>query len=236
MIRVNIINASTVVTDENAAHVVAALQMQLASDFSPVWGVYAELVFTPKGGPVMDGAWQLIILDNSDQAGALGYHDLTSKGQPIGKIFAKSDLDAGLSWSVTASHELLEMLVDPGINLTALVEEPGGGKLYAYEVADAPEDDQFAYLIGGVLVSNFVYPAWFESFWKTDETKFDHRGFIHKPFELLPGGYISMYDIRSGNGWQQLTAEKQSLKSRAPVGSRRERRRTPREQWIASTR
>jgi len=50
-----------------------------------------------------------VILDDSDQAGALGYHDLTSDGLPIGKVFAASDLKAGTSWTVTASHELLEM-------------------------------------------------------------------------------------------------------------------------------
>lgn len=235
MIKVNIINASTVVSDEEAARVVAALSLQVARDFAPAWGVYAELIFTPKGGVIMEGAWQLIILDNSDQAGALGYHDLTRQGMPIGKIFAKTDIDFGLAWSVTASHELLEMLIDPSINLTAFVEDEKGPRLYAYEVADAPEDDQFGYQIDGILVSNFVYPAWFEGFWKPDETKFDHRGLIHNPFELLPGGYISMYDIRSGNGWQQLTAEKKNLKARAPIGSRRERRRIPRDQWVAST-
>ena len=67
----------------------------------------------PDGG-------QIIITDNPDQAGALGYHELTSAGAPLGKVFAKLDLDSGTSWTVTLSHELLEMLADPWINWCAM--------------------------------------------------------------------------------------------------------------------
>ena len=55
-------------------------------------------------------------MDDSDQAGALGYHDLTSAGLPMGKVFARTDLQNNLSWTVTVSHELLEILGDPMIN------------------------------------------------------------------------------------------------------------------------
>ena len=115
----------------------------------------------PQGTPAPAGTWWLVILDDSDQAGALGYHDLTPDGLPIGKIFAASDLKAGDSWSVTASHELLEMLADPNINLTVFVQDADTtGTLYAYEVCDACEDDSFGYKINSnVLVSDFVYPA-----------------------------------------------------------------------------
>ena len=57
--------------------------------------------------------------DNPDQAGALGYHEITSQGTPLGKVFAKLDLQSGASWTVTLSHELLEMLADPWINWCA---------------------------------------------------------------------------------------------------------------------
>src|SRR5882724_10615097 len=109
MIAIDFVNESTVVSDEDAAKVVAALQIQVTEHFAPAWGYGAELGLLPVGAARTPGAWQVIILDNSDQAGALGYHDLTSDGLPIGKVFAKTDKDNGLSWSVTASHELLEM-------------------------------------------------------------------------------------------------------------------------------
>jgi hypothetical protein len=70
-------------------------------------------------------------------------------------------------------------------------------------------------------------------------TQFDKQNQIQKPFDLLPGGYIGIFDVTSGTGWTQLTAAhgrhaKGTRPERARVGSRRERRRTPRDQWRRS--
>jgi hypothetical protein len=238
-IRISIINESTVVSDTEVDAATKALQIQVTRDFAPVWGVDAQLTFVPTGKAPVKETWWLTVLDNSDQAGALGYHDLTPEGLPLGKAFAASDLQYGLKWTVTASHELLEMLGDPNINLAA-TQEPGRNgavmTLYAYEVCDACESDDFGYDIDGVTVSDFVYPAWFESFRASGSTEFDYRGKIKDPFELLRGGYISVYDVESGQGWTQLTAEAGPMKyaSRPHVGSRRERRRITRACWMTS--
>jgi hypothetical protein len=216
---------------------VMALQQQVTNDFHPVWGIDAELKMIPQGTPATPGTWWLVILDDSDQAGALGYHDLTPDGLPLGKIFAASDLKAGDSWSVTASHELLEMLADPNINLTVFVQDANTtGTLYAYEVCDACEDDSFGYKINNVLVSDFVYPAWFENFREEGSTQFDQMNQIKDPLALLTGGYIGVFSVTDGTGWQQQTAEKVpvNLRHRAQVGSRRERRAVSRTQWLTS--
>ena len=234
-IKIAVINASTAVTDsKEVKKVVAALQKQVSRDFAPAWGIDAELRLVAKGSKPAAGEWWLAILDDADQAGALGYHDLTSKGLPLGKVFAKTDKNYGEQWSVTASHELLEMLADPNINLTVFDEAANGGRLYAYEVCDACEADKFGYTIDGVRVSDFVFPSWFESFRKKG-AQFDQMKKIAKPFQLLAGGYIGIYDVRSGGGWTQLTAEKTNFRSRPPVGSRRERRTIPINQRILST-
>jgi len=47
------------------------------------------------------------------------------------------------------------------------------GVLYAYEVCDACQAKEFGYRIDGTLVSDFVYPAWFESFRKKGSTQFE---------------------------------------------------------------
>jgi N-acetylmuramoyl-L-alanine amidase-like protein len=155
---------------------------------------------------------------------------------PLGKVFAATDKQFGANWTVTASHELLEMLGDPDINLTALVQSSDTtGRLYAYEVADPCEADSYGYTIGNTFVSDFVFPAWFESFAPAG-TRLDQQGQIRKPFEILPGGYISVLDITGSSGWQQLGGQRAraSYSSRARVGSRRERRRTPRQAWLKS--
>lgn len=236
-ISIAVLNSSTVLKDEEVAPVVAALQIQVARDFAPIWGIDAALTFIPAGNVPPPSSWQLVILDNSDQAGALGYHDLTPLGFPLGKVFAGTDKQYGLSWSVTASHELLEMLADPDINLTAFVQSTvHAGRLYAYEVCDACEDDSYGYTIDNVLVSDFVYRSWFESFWQKGAAQFDHANRIQNPFELLPGGYIGVFDVSKGSGWHQLHADLTQMRyqNRAHVGSRVERRSIPRNQWMRS--
>lgn len=120
-IQIAVINSSKTLTDGQVQSAVPALQTQMHRDFAPVWGIDADLVFVLTGQQPAANAWWLVILDNSDQTGALGYHDLTPQGLPLGKIFAGTDLQYGEQWTVTASHELLEMLGGPDINLTALV-------------------------------------------------------------------------------------------------------------------
>lgn len=238
-VNIAIINASTVVSDTDAAAAVTALQTQVTRDFFPVWGVTATLTYIPKGHTAPTTSWHLSILDNSDQAGALGYHDITPSGQPLGKIFAKTDLQYSVSWSVTASHELLEMMIDPWVNLTVF-NQTGmtKGRMYAYEVCDACEDDSFGYHINNVLVSDFVYPAWFEGWRASGSTKFDFGNHITAPFHLLTGGYIGYFAVASGSGWQQQTAQHapgMEMKSRAHIGSRRERRMVGPDRWVTST-
>jgi len=236
-IKIAVINASTVLTDAQIQSVIDPLQTQVHRDFAPVWGVDADLTFVPTGGTPDPGTWWLTILDTSDQAGALGYHDVTDQGLPAGKVFAKSDVDLGNSWSVTISHELLEMLGDPEINLTVFVQpDQNSGTLYAYEVCDACEDDQFGYLINGTLVSDFVYPSWFQPSLGAG-TQFDFQNKITAPLQLLTGGYIGFFNVNNGTGWQQKTAQGDpySWEDRARVGSRRERRRIPRNHWVTST-
>ena len=244
-IKISIINASKTVKDEDVLKAKGALQTQVSRDFSPVWGVDADLDIVPQGENPPEGHWWLVILDDSDQAGALGYHDMTPEGLPLGKVFAGTDAEFGTQWTVTASHELLEMLGDPAINLNAItmtafdINQPVVGRLWAYEVCDPCEADQDGYLIDGVLISDFVYPEWFEAF-RSSGTQFDYQKRIADPFQLLPGGYASVYDMTSGTGWQQISKPLAKSKvpassQRAPVGSRRERRRTPRNQWVNST-
>ncbi len=240
-ITVSVINASTVVTDDECRALVAALQKQVSQDFAPVWGIDAALVFVPTGGKPDSGTWWLSILDTTDRAGVLGHHDLTPDGLPVGKSFAGTDKHFGHSWTVTASHELLEMLADPDVNLAVFVHsDVGNGKLYVYEVCDPCQDDSFGYDIDGVTVGNFVYPAYFQTFRPPGSTKFDHMGKLQKPVpEVLSGGYISAFDVNGSTGWHPVTgATVEPIASRLIRGrtsSRRERRRLPRSQWLKST-
>lgn len=221
-------NESRAMKDAQVRHVVGALQKQVARDFAPIWGLSARVKFFSKGQVPVD-AWWLACFDDSDQAGALGYHDITPAGLPLGKAFVGTDLKNGYSPSVTMSHELLEMLGDPEINLTAQVDT---AEFVAYETCDPCEADDLGYLIGDVLVSDFVTPAWFGP---TLPGPYTFKQTILRPLELAPGGYVSVWTPHGG--WTQRAAPGHAARhlDRPRVGSRRERRRTPRDQWAAST-
>jgi hypothetical protein len=237
IIKVIFTNQSTVLSDAEVKAAVPALQKQVTNDFAPVWGVEADVSFVPKDKTPPAGAWVIGVFDDTDQADDLGYHDLTSEGLPLGKVFAKTDLQYKSAWTVTASHELLEMLVDPDISLYAFLQTGMEILFYAYEVCDACEADEYGYKIDGVLVSDFVYPAWFEGFREKNSTQFDREKKVTSPFQLLAGGYISVFDVSYNSGFNQLYPPEARLNYRARphVGSRRERRSTIRRQWMRST-
>lgn len=237
LIQVSIINQCSVLSDEQLKPVVDALQIQVTRDFYPAFGINAGLTFVPKGQTPPPGTWWLVILDTSDEQQSLGYHDLTSEGLPIGKVFAKSDLDVGASWSVTISHELLELLGDPYINLCVFAQETNTtGKLYSFEVADSPEADVYGYLINGILVSDFVYPAWWGI--PGNSGKLDYMDHVKQPLEILPGGYIGEFIVgNNSKGWTQKTSQIVTHPHRNDHkhGSRRERRIRGKENWKKST-
>jgi hypothetical protein len=222
-----ITNASTCLTDAQVEAVLPALQKQVSDDFEAYWDLDCTLSFLPKGRPLTPGWWQIVITDNPDQAGALGYHEMTSAGTPLGKIFAKLDLNDGYSWTVTLSHELLEMLADPWINWWAVGSD---SKIYALEVCDAVEADELGYQIDGVLLSDFVTPAWFEP---TEADRLDFKQHVSKELQLAPGGYISILDTQKG--WTQITA-RNGVEPPINAGSRRARRKMMRRQWRRSER
>jgi hypothetical protein len=192
-----ITNASTCLTDAQVEAVLPALQKQVSDDFKAYWELDCTLSFLPQNQPLTPGWWQIVITDNPDQAGALGYHEMTSAGTPLGKIFAKLDLDNGYSWTVTLSHELLEMLADPWINWCAVGSD---SKIYALEVCDAVEADDLGYQIDSVLLSDFVTPAWFEP---TEADRLDFKQMSRKSCNLRLAA-ISRFSIQEKDGRRLL--------------------------------
>ena len=186
-------NKATVGLGVDFGRLIATLQTFVDDYFVPVWGTPAKLV---KTATFRRGAWAIAFLHRADVANALGYHDLTPDGLPFSKVFVKTTLAAGQKVSVTACHELAEMLVDPAINLCST----GPNNLvYAYETADAVEEVEFS--IHGIPMSDFVYPAWFEGFRKPGSAQFDYAKRVKRPFQILPGGYMIV--LKNGR-WTQI--------------------------------
>jgi hypothetical protein len=230
MLQIAVINASTVYSDEAVHKMLPAFTHQWNVDLKAAWGVGdASFVFMTKGQKPAPAAWWFVFLDNSDQANALAYHDLTSHGLPISKVFVKTIQDDKASVSVGATHELCEMAADPWLNGAY---QDAHGVFWASEICDPVEDDKYGYLIGDVLVTDFATPDWFAH--KYAKGKFDFKGHALSAFEVLSGGYAQKFDPQSG--WVQVTGTKTRDSKRATPaqGSRRERRLRGTAKWDRS--
>lgn len=190
------------IEDAEIERIIKALQRQVNEHFQPVWGVGADLKFRKASAVVPKNCYKIVVYDKArgaQDAGFLGYH-FQRNGNPVASIFAEEDLSDDKTISDTLSHEVLEMLVDPALNLYAYRPGDGGKRRdrgYFYEVCDAVQC--MHYRIDGVRVCNFVYPEWFEYVWPRNSRKFDHRGAISEPFEILKGCYASIRE--AGRGW-----------------------------------
>ncbi len=173
---------------------IAAMQTYVDQFVAPVWGTPAKLIKTTGFEP---NDWAMVFLDDADQPGALAYHDLTPDGLPLAKVFVRTTLANNDLVSVSASHELVEMLVDPAINLLSTGPDPK--LVYAYESADPVEEMNFA--VDSIPLSDFVFPAYFEVFRTAGSVQFDQLKLVQQPFQILAGGYQSVF--KNGK-WTQI--------------------------------
>jgi hypothetical protein len=202
-VNIYVLNKSTALTDAQIQHWLPAFNV-FVHDVRVWWPRPAALVWCPRDQEP-ELAWKLIFADTSDEAGALGYHDFTADGRPISYVFAADDEKYGYNPTVTATHEIAEMIADPWISETFQISNT---QFFAKEVCDPCEADELAYEIKvepfpTVLVSDFVLPKWFIP---GSSGQFDHNKKIDEPLKILPGGYMSVFT--SGRGWTQITARK----------------------------
>jgi hypothetical protein len=128
---------------------------------------------------------------------AAGCHGVGPNGEPVA-IVDTNQADTGVPWTVSASHELFEMLVDP-LAQTTTPAPNGSGELWIEEVADPVED--YSHWVRGVRLTDFVYPAWFQNAagqqdamgWLNDST----AGTGEYEFSC-PTGYAQYWDPNAG--------------------------------------
>jgi hypothetical protein len=198
-------------TGELAAELVqaaaAALNVQVTRDLPQFWTVQATVMYLPNPKKVPAGVWPVQLV-KSLPPGEGGFH-LDKHNQPYAEVVATPGSDG---WTVAASHETLEMLVDPSGNKlqSSQAIEISGGKIqggtgqfdYLVEACDPCEADNFAYAIQGIAVSDFLTPHYYDAS-ATPGTRYSFTGAIKSPREILPGGYISWIDPATDE-WQQL--------------------------------
>ena len=176
-------------------HVARALQIQIDRDFAGVWGGAATIAAFDSAEKIPAGYWPIRVVDQP--VGGLGIH-LDRAHHPYAEVMATSD------WSVTASHEMLEMLVDPyGQKLISAPDiDPHTDHhqvRYLVEVCDPCE--MWSYEVEGVAVSDFVTPEYYNARADAGAT-LDFLARLAKPLEVPRGGYISWIDP-ADHRWHQ---------------------------------
>ena len=198
-----VINKSTALEDAQIQHWLPAFNV-FSDHVREWWPRPVSLVWCPRDKEP-ELAWKLVFADKSDEAGDLGYHDFTADGRPISYIFAADTKKSGSSMTVTATHEIAEMIADPWISENFQISDT---RFFAKEICDPCEADEFAYSIKvepfpAVQVSDFVLPKWFIP---GSTGQFDRNKKIDEPLKILPGGYMSVFT--PGGGWRQIGAKK----------------------------
>ncbi len=175
-----IVNRTKSVSDTTLKSVMNAVASQVHNEYKAKWGNDATFVFVGKSQTTSSAYWNVYIDDTKGD-----YHTVTAN-KPISYCHVK-----GVStdyWTNTISHEVLELRSDPFVNQTVVKNNADGSHTtVAVEVCDACEQNDQGYRIGTILLSDFVYPSWFQN---NGTGPFDQTRLITAPFQILPGGYL----------------------------------------------
>ena len=200
---ISIIN-TTQLRRHEVQNTLRAVNRQLQEDFRRYWHTDAELRLEGWTGEPLDpdrpfgmrGDAIIYLLDGDTNNNALGYHAVNHAGVPYGFVFTALSARLGEPWSVTLSHEALELALDPEVNRLVQGPHPNPGEAgrtvyHWYELCDAVQGD--TYQIDGVRVSNFLLPLYF-----TDhEEHVNHNDFLGtgvRSFGVRSGGYVGFFD------------------------------------------
>jgi hypothetical protein len=203
MLPVRIVLVDTTATIDPGIMVAAAeaLNVQVTRDLPQFWGVSATVSYGPDPNSVPQGLWPVLIVD-ALQANEGGFH-LTAQNQPYAKVV---NTPASDDWTIDASHETIEMLVDPFGNRLqpsaaiwlngGQIVEAGGKFEYLVEACDPCEAAAFAYPIDGIMVSDFITPSFYDRV-AAPNGRYSFTGAVAAPRQILPGGYITWVDPQS---------------------------------------
>ena len=227
---ISIINHSNgKLKDAKIQRVLRAINRQIKEDFEPYWSLGARLRLEGHSSKKpniqnpadMRGDAVIYLWDKADVDNAIGYHDLNNSGIPFGFVFLEIAKQLGEDWSVTLSHEALELIGDPEVNLLVAGPHPNPSVkrdvFHWYEMSDAVQSE--TYEIDGISVSNFVLPLYF-----TGGDEFDGRndflGSSLASFGVNPGGYVGFFDPKTGKHSTYSKKEDAVAKKRMQIKSK----------------
>jgi hypothetical protein len=256
---ITVVNNTQGLLKDNAyvLQVIRAISRQVFYDFQPYWNLSAQVrLAVDKDQPIyalLDPVSRdsVIYLERWKHHAAqhpelskyrFGYHgikrDGSGKRYPVGYVFVdKANGEERKEWTVTLSHEVLELVANPHLNLWILGPHPEDhlDRKNQPKEKDLSKNDprkvfihrelcdpvQNTYPSDGIAVSNFVLPLYFVE----DGDKRERVDFLGdndpvdgsplKSFGIRCGGYLP-FSVPSLDGQGRLT-NKQMSTSRHPT-------------------
>lgn len=219
---VALVSLTSEVSNRSLMQAAAAVQKQITRDFTPYWGIRAtvdafeDLASVPSDyHPVVlfgdadelrgqvevaiGGEYAERLIDDFERGRLSGLHLNAFTRQPFALVSAEG------VWSVTLSHEVLELIADPYGNRLVAARHPqlaGERVKYLLEVCDPCQATW--YPVNGVPVSDFYTPRYFDPV-GVDTGRYSFTGALEYPLQILDGGYLSWIDP-TDSGLYQLVA------------------------------
>lgn len=247
--RISVVNITHgLLSDSEVIVAIRAINRQIQEDFAPYWNLHGQLRLEGNSADQpsvdypedMQGEAIIYLWDRADVPNALGYHEANHRGIPYGFVFIDIATEIGENWTVTFSHEALELIGDRQANKLARGPHPRDRLKSVYhwhEMCDAVQSE--SYEIDDVQVSNFVLPLYFTE-GEEAGSRNDFMGTKYRigsndsvqsltSFGINPGGYVGFYDPATGDFGTELgpdldKANRADFSSVKQASARRERK------------
>jgi hypothetical protein len=180
----------------------ADLNANLGPKYGEGWAGHYTCEILEPGKPIPasnEHLWLCHLDASIPVGGALGYHTKDVGNSPVLYV----DMLKSPHWTLTASHEVMEAIVNPYVNRGFLTTyqvpgQPYPSQAFAYMEACDPVEGQparwFTWKGKQYVFSNFVFPHyWIEG----ASGPYDREGYIHAPLTPAPGGVQTVF-IMSG--------------------------------------
>lgn len=175
-----------------------ALQKQVNRDVRNYWMVNVIINYFSNINELPEGYWPIFIVRNDYSVNGNGNHSYDSNNKPFALV-KYNDL-----WTLTASHEMIEIVLDPWGNRTVASDSISGKDRveYIFEPCDPCQHIENSYSIDGITVCDFYTMAYFSPTGAPGE-RYSFTGSIKRPKQILKGGYLSWLEPNTNRIFQK---------------------------------
>jgi hypothetical protein len=181
----------------------ADLNANLGPRYGEGWAGHYTCEILEPGKPIPtsnEHLWLCHLDASIPVGGALGYHTKDVGNSPVLYV----DMLKSPTWTLTASHEVCETIVNPYVNRGFLGMYGASQAFYYGECCDPVEGQParfFTHKGKQYIFANFVFPH----YWTEGAPgPYDLEGYIHAPLTPAPGGVQTVFVM---SGATQISAE-----------------------------